>query len=395
MKFEVELLTKTISIDKLDELFLSSEIICITSDSQTELGDENVMGDSDKYQCTLEGADFAIDVRQFRGGLVTILLSYEYSKSKLSSAKKFDKFLSKFREFLEKNDLNYSILSNSLSMYFSNRLYPTFQVYESLLRKILVLALSPLENENVIKVIKKETKGKLDPSKIRALQSIEKLQIAELHSLIFEININPVRDLTIHFKDFQNKNEYILKEMINNSLPITIWEKHFTPFTDSEKVDVLKNNYDSIRQYRNDVMHFHMLTYRSYKKIDLLLSNVIKELEELEYSMLEKWDFEATRKLTNDIFSQEFLANLSSLYKTVSETIIPVINELNANNERIKAALTPLKEVINNIEIPKINSELLKPYQDLSSKIRDSYQLKYFDNFDDKDSKNTEDSDEE
>ena len=155
MKFEVELLTKTISIDKLDELFLSSEIICITSDSQIELGDDNVMGDSDKYQCTLEGADFAIDVRQFRGGLVTILLSYEYSKSKLSSAKKFDKFLSKFRDFLEKNDLNYSILSNSLSMYFTNRLYPTFQVYESLLRKIFVLALSPLENENVIKVIKK------------------------------------------------------------------------------------------------------------------------------------------------------------------------------------------------------------------------------------------------
>lgn len=395
MKFEVELLTKNISIVKLDKLLLSSEIICVTSDSQIELGDENVMGDSDKYQCTLEGADFAIDVRQFRGGLVTILLRYEYSKSKLSSAKKFDKFLSKFREFLEKNDLNYSILSNSLSMYFSNRLYPTFQVYESLLRKILVLALSPLENENVIKVIKKETKGKLDPSKILALQSIEKLQIAELHSLIFEININPVRDLTIHFKDFQNKNEYILKEMINNSLPITIWEKHFTPFTDSEKVDVLKNNYDSIRQYRNDVMHFHMLTYRSYKKIDLLLSNVIKELEELEYSMLEKWDFEETRKLINDIFAQEFLANLSSLSKTVSETIRPVINELNANNERIKAALTPLKEAINNIEIPKINSELLKPYQDLSSKIRDSYQLKYFDNFDDKDSKNTEDSDEE
>ena len=145
MKFEVELLTKNISIVKLDKLLLSSEIICVTSDSQIELGDENVMGDSDKYQCTLEGADFAIDVRQFRGGLVTILLRYEYSKSKLSSAKKFDKFLSKFREFLEKNDLNYSILSNSLSMYFSNRLYPTFQVYESLLRKILVLALSPLE----------------------------------------------------------------------------------------------------------------------------------------------------------------------------------------------------------------------------------------------------------
>ena len=70
-------------------------------------------------------------------------------------------------------------------------------------------------------------------------------------------------------------------------------------------------------------MHFHTLTYRRYKKIDLLLSDVIKELEELEYSMIEKWDFEATRKLTNDIFDQEFLASLSSLSKTVSEVIRP------------------------------------------------------------------------
>lgn len=369
MKFEVELLTKTISIDKLDELFLSSEIICITSDSQTELGDENVMGDSDKYQCTLEGADFAIDVRQFRGGLVTILLSYEYSKSKLSSAKKFDKFLSKFREFLERNDLNYSILSNSLSMYFTNRLYPTFQVYESLLRKIFVLALSPLENENVIKVIKKETKGKQDLSKIRALQSIEKLQMAELHALIFESNINPIISLTTHFKDFQNKNEYILKEMINSSLPITIWEKHFTPFTNSEKVDVLKNNYDRIREYRNDVMHFHMINYNRYKKIDSLLSDVIEELKDVQYSMLKKWDFEETRKLTNDIFNQEFLTSLSSLSKTVSEVIRPAMDRFYANNLDFNNAIKSMMEVFHNIQVPKIDSGILESIQGISDTI--------------------------
>ena len=395
MKFQVELLTKNISIAKLEELFLSSEIISITSCNQDEVDDKYVEGRSDKYKCAFKGNEFIINIEQFQSRLVQIILSYEYSKSKLNSAKKFGDFCSKFRGFLEKNDLNYSILFDDLSMYFSQKLYPKFQTYELLLRKIFALALSPLEDKNIIRIVKEQTNAKLDLSKIHTIERIERLQIAELHTLIFEININPVNDLTIHFKDFQNKNEYILKEMIRNSLPITIWEKHFTPFTNSEKVDVLKNNYDRIREYRNDVMHFHTLTYRRYKKIDLLLSNVIKELEELEYSMLEKWDFEATRKLTNDIFAQEFLANLSSLSKTVSETIRPVINELNANNERIEAALTPLREAINNIEIPKINSELLKPYQDLSSKIRDSYQLKYFDNFDDKDSKNTEDSDEE
>lgn len=369
MKFEVELLTKNISIVKLDELFRSSEIISIISSNHSEVGDKNVEEYSIDYKCSYENDEFTINIQQCRSGIVEISLSYEYSNYKLKSAKKFDKFLSKFREFLGKNHLKYSILSNSLSMYFSKRLYPKFQVYESLLRKIFVLALSPLEDEDIIRIIKGQTNDKLDLSKIHTIEYIERLQIAELHALIFEININPVNDLTIHFKDFQNKNEYILKEMIRNSLPITIWEKHFIPFTNSEEVDVLKNNYDRIREYRNDVMHFHTLTYRRYKKIDLLLSDVIKELEELEYSMLEKWDFEATRKLTNDIFDQEFLASLSSLSKTVSEVIRPAMDRFYANNLAFNNAIKSMMEVFHNIQIPKIDSGILKSIQGLSDTI--------------------------
>lgn len=369
MKFEVELLTKNISIVKLDELFLNSEIISIISSNHGEFGDKNVAEYSIDYKYSYENNEFTINTQQFRSGIVEISLSYEYSNYKLKSAKKIDKFLSKFREFLGKNHLKYSILSNSLSMYFSNRLYPKFQVYESLLRKIFVLALSPLEDEDIVRIIKEQTNDKLDLSKINTIEHIERLQIAELHALIFEININPVNDLIIHFKDFQNKNEYTLKEMIRNSLPITIWEKHFTPFTNSEKVDVLKNNYDRIREYRNDVMHFHTLTYRRYKKIDLLLSDVIKELEELEYSMIEKWDFEATRKLTNDIFDQEFLASLSSLSKTVSEVIRPAMDRFYANNLDFNNAIKSMMEVFHNIQVPKIDSGILKSIQGLSDTI--------------------------
>ena len=369
MKFQVELLTKNISIAKLEELFLSSEIISITSCNQDEVDDKYVEGRSDKYKCAFKGNEFIINIEQFQSRLVQIILSYEYSKSKLNSAKKFGDFCSKFRGFLEKNDLNYSILFDDLSMYFSQKLYPKFQTYELLLRKIFALALSPLEDKNIIRIVKEQTNAKLDLSKIHTIERIERLQIAELHTLIFEININPVNDLTIHFKDFQNKNEYILKEMIRNSLPITIWEKHFTPFTNSEKVDVLKNNYDRIREYRNDVMHFHTLTYRRYKKIDLLLLNVIRELEELEYSMLEKWDFEATRKLTNDIFDQEFLASLLSLSKTASEVIRPAMDKFYANNIDFNNTMKSMMEVFRNIQVPKIDSGVLKSIKGISDTI--------------------------
>lgn len=370
MKFEVELLTKNISITKIDELFLSSKIISITSDSQVEVDDKYVEGHLATYKCAFKDDDFTINTYQFQRGLVKIILSYEYSKSKLNSAKKFGDFLSKFREFLGKNRLKYSILSNSLSMYFSNRLYPKFQTYESLLRKIFVLALSPLEDEDIIRIVKKQTNDKLDLSKIHTIEHIERLQIAELHSLIFEININPVNNLTNHFKNFQDKSKYHLKQMIKKALPITIWEKHFVPFIDDERADVIKNSYNSIREYRNDVMHFHMLTYRSYKKIDLLLSDVIKELEELEHSMLERWDFEATRKLTNDIFDQEFLVSLPSLSKTVSEVIRPAMDRFYANNLDFNNAIKSMMEVFQNIQIPKVDYGVLESIKGISDTFR-------------------------
>jgi hypothetical protein len=370
MKFEVELLTKNISIVKLNELFLSSEIINITSDSQDEVDDKYVEGHLAKYKCVFKDDDFKINTYQFRRGLVKIILSYEYSKSKLNSAKKFGDFLSKFREFLGKNHLKYSILSNSLSMYFSNRLYPKFQTYESLLRKIFVLALSPLEDEDIIRIVKEQTNDKLDLSKIHTIEHIEKLQIAELHSLIFEININPVNNLTNHFKNFQDKSEYHLKQMIKKALPITIWEKHFTPFTDNERADVLKNSYNSIREYRNDVMHFHMLNYKRYKKIDSLLSDVIEELKKVQYNMLVRWDFEATRKLTNDILYSEFKFIQKIDLKEIKPAIdSSFVKKFNFNNFTYNKSEFIKKEFYN-IQIPKIDYGVLESIKGISGTFR-------------------------
>ena len=367
MKFEVELLTKNVSIAKLEELFLSSEIISITSDSQDEVDDRYAEGRSAKYKCTFKDDDFTINTYQFRRGLVKIILSYEYSKSKLNSAKKFGDFLSKFREFLGKNRLKYSILSNSLSMYFSNRLYPKFQTYESLLRKIFVLALSPLEDEDIIGIVKERTNDKLDLSKIHTIEHIERLQIAELHSLIFEININPVNNLTNHFKNFQDKSKYHLKQMIKKALPITIWEKHFVPFIDDERADVIKNSYNSIREYRNDVMHFHMLTYKRYKKIDSLLSDVIEELKEVQNNMLERWDFEATRKLTNDIIYSEFKFILKIKSKEIKSAIdSSFVKKFNFNNFTYNNKFEFIKKEFDNIQIPKIDFGVLESIKGIS-----------------------------
>ena len=62
MKFEVELLTKNISIVKLDELFLNSEIISIISSNHGEFGDKNVAEYSIDYKCSYENNEFTINL---------------------------------------------------------------------------------------------------------------------------------------------------------------------------------------------------------------------------------------------------------------------------------------------------------------------------------------------
>lgn len=117
-------------------------------------------------------------------------------------------------------------------------------------------------------------------------------------------------------------------------------------------------------------MHFHMLSYKRYKKIDSLLSDVIEELNKVQYNMLVRWDFEATRKLTNDIFDQEFLASLPSLSKTVSEVIRPAMDRFYANNLDFNNAIKSMMEVFQNIQIPKVDYGVLESIKGISDTFR-------------------------
>lgn len=366
MQFKVELLTKNISITKFDELIHKSEIINVIPDGRVKIDDKYVQVNySAKYKSSFEGNNFAIHTQQLPSGIVKISLIQKYSTNKFSSAKKFDKFISRFTEFLGRNYLKHSELSNDLSSYFAQRLYPKFQKYESALRKIFVLALSPLEDENIVKIIKEKTNDRLDLSQIHTVKYIENLQIAELHTLIFEFNLNRIDNLPEHFKDFQNKSESDLRKMINSTLPITIWERHFLAFAHSDKSGTLKNNYDEIRKYRNDVMHFHRITYRRYQKIVSLLSDASTELEVLENSMLRNWDFESTRKLVNDISNQDFVAGVSNLSKTVAMSM----DRFYTNNVNLNSVLKSMVDAFKNIQLPKISPEVLKAIQSLSTTI--------------------------
>ena len=82
--------------------------------------------------------------------------------------------------------------------------------------------------------------------------------------------------------------------------------------------------------------------------------------------MIEKWDIEATRKLVNDISNQELLVGLTNV---VSEVIKPAMDRFYANNINFNNVLKSISEKFNKIQVPKIDSRVLKSIQGISDTI--------------------------
>ena len=172
-----------------------------------------------------------------------------------------------------------------------------------------------------------------------------------------------------YFKNFQSKTEIELRKLIKSFLPVTIWERHFKNFLPDDYNDILKDNHEQIRIYRNDVMHFHTISKKQYMKMSSLISDAIDELNALEENMLINWDFDATRRLINDISASELFERIGKLSKIITETIRPTIEQFYVNNDNLKSAIKSIADTFQNIQLPKIDPNLLIAFQDMSENL--------------------------
>lgn len=360
MEFKVEFLVKVTEISILEELFLGFEEFNFVKVTNPEL----VNLQKSEFTSTYNGTEIILKFYELKSGIVKQELCYEYSKEKFISAKKFENVITEFKLMMAKNKIDFTVISNDLSEYYANRLFPKVQKYELSLRRILIIALLPLEEKDIIYQIKKETKGKLDFSKIKTTEKIEELGISDLHNIIFELNINSVSDIKGYFSNFNEKNEYELKKLVNSYLPINVWDKFFKPYFSSvDKSSINEEEYKNIRRFRNDVMHFHSISYQKYLKKEKLLSSAITELENIEEGMIKDWDFELTRELINDISRTQLIDSFTSMANVISEVVKPSI----LMTENVAKSLSSLISVVSKIPIPSIDTRVISAISSAAS----------------------------
>lgn len=181
------------------------------------------------------------------------IIIYETSTNNENDAKK----LSLINSYIHENFSCYT-LTNESSSYFNKVLFPQINLFERNLRKLLYVSSALHEDKSLS-------------------QNITRLEEKDLGAL-FELLFTDPNYIANARKEINSKTwKFTKTELVSSfsSLPEnTLWDKLLT----DTSVPTLRNNFTTIKNYRNDVMHAHNMDFDSFKDAKKYFENVNNEL---------------------------------------------------------------------------------------------------------------------
>lgn len=136
-----------------------------------------------------------------------------------------------------------TILTDESSEYFNKSLYPLVNKFERLLRKFLYLKVSQCDEQKFRSVI----------------SDIDQKDFGEIYTILF-IDNNFRAAARDKIKKLNTRAE--MYEAIDALQESTAW--HI--LVGDEVLTIIKDNFDLLKEYRNDVMHAHNISWENIKK---------------------------------------------------------------------------------------------------------------------------------
>ena len=199
------------------------------------------------------------------------------------------------------------LITDEVSAYYNESLFPYINRFERLLRRLLCIKVSFLDdNEKIDVEIDKKNKEDIRET----IKRLDEMDFGKIHDCFFvdkalnerirnELNNNPSKTELINCLLATEDNSFWSKN---------IEEKELLP---------IRDHFLELKEYRNDVMHAHRVNYKKYNKALKLFKNINKSLEK------------ATTELIKPIHDQNSLKNLAEIAKSV-------VNIIGAIEERIQ-----------------------------------------------------------
>lgn len=248
-----------------------------------------------------------------------------------------------FEGELHKQGKKSVVVFDETDQYFAKALYPLFCEFETKLRKFIHIALFNLE-DSINERIKSDIKSVAKKDGYKSLsQFLEHADLFEITTFLFE-NLG----LKNYVNNYFEKNKFVdAKKFMAD-----IAEKEFTSLWDALFADlfndsILKDKIEDIRKCRNDVMHFHAISYDKYITMKNLLEDTIVDL-----------DKQISKKMVIESSEQNISSLLSAIkcYESIvaaTQIIHNAVSAYSVSMEQIKKAMTPIISTINSFE--KIN----------------------------------------
>lgn len=213
------------------------------------------------------------------------ILSFEMASESKDSAKILSDTKAKISECPIKNDM--FLLVDESSEYFNKELYPLYNKFERLLRKVLYLVSTKENNSSAFDIAKQ----------------LETFDFGKIYEKVFTSKAfnNNIKTI-VNDKLPYSKNEII--EKINNIEEVTVWDELLKNCN-----NFISNHFLVIREHRNDIMHAHNISYLSYTNALKIIKEANNNLEEVIKKCLSNEldvSIDTTMLLTNEDNENEF-----------------------------------------------------------------------------------------
>ena len=179
---------------------------------------------------------------------------------------------------LNDEKITFTTLINEPSSFLVKKLYSLAQDFENKLRKFICIALCDTNDliQSAFTSMKSEISKKIPttPEFSNANLTIEYSDLSNIFKFLFaDKNLCKV----LNEKKIIRDDNWLIHKQLNERQNTTLWN---SCFKDKYKYFHFDEYYETIYNYRNDVMHFHNISYDTYIKARKLFNRAIKELNE-------------------------------------------------------------------------------------------------------------------
>lgn len=283
----------------------------------------------DKYKSVLPDVDlFSKEIKlskrsySFRDNF--FLLQIKCSEDGLAAAKELSLYNEAVLQVLGSNSVKYQMIINEASNCFETELYPLLAEFETKLRKLITVALFNVD---------KQARSRID----KAIGKDENYKPGDINSYLEQSDLNTIGNFLFLNDELvgeinQLKKSDIAKiasrdkliDFINNSNKKSIWEEFF-----AEKCgeSILPESFDKIREYRNDVMHFHTIGYERFELAKTVIEVAIKDIEKLLNKKIIIDDSDANvAKISNNSAYLSSIFEMSARINNFASTFAQIIS---------------------------------------------------------------------